>query len=426
MRASRCWFAWALASVAVGCVGSEESSLGSIHVELVGQSPSGAVFRLRDATITVAGPTPRVWNTEDDPDQTSLSANVLTGSYSATLADGWRFERLDHGETAPVTAELLSPNPALFAVADRQRTSVQLQFLVGRELVDLSQGYDIGITIADPPPPVIVVTNQNPPTVQVYPADATGDVAPIRTISGAATTLVTPWGVTISREQIIVCDVGGAIDVFPLTANGNVAPIRRIAGPATTLVDPSAAVVYNGELYVAQSHSLAVFPIDATGNVPPTRTITGIPIGLGHLAIDSGELYVTTPSDSIRVYPATASGPASPTRVIEPRSDGFCPSEGLTIAGNSIFASDRCAHGVVVFPKSAIGPVLPQRVIAGDRTGLRSPQELRLSGDELYVSERDLNRVQVFRTSASGDAAPLRSIVGPHTNLTGPIGLAVF
>src|SRR3954452_2868495 len=69
---------------------SSESSLGSITLNLVGQSASGASYRLRDAVITVTGAgSTVVWNTEQSPDLTSLSANVATGDYSASLQSGW-------------------------------------------------------------------------------------------------------------------------------------------------------------------------------------------------------------------------------------------------------------------------------------------------------------------------------------------------
>jgi hypothetical protein len=40
--------------------------------------------------ITVTGPTSQVWDPEDDPSRTSLSADVEVGDYAAQLQDGWR------------------------------------------------------------------------------------------------------------------------------------------------------------------------------------------------------------------------------------------------------------------------------------------------------------------------------------------------
>ena len=102
-----------------GCFDTgEDSDTGTVGVSLVGHGMSGAVYRLRDATITVSGASPTVvWNTEDDPDRTSLSADVNIGDYSAVLAPGWRLERIVMGQPpVDVVAQLLSPNPAAFTV----------------------------------------------------------------------------------------------------------------------------------------------------------------------------------------------------------------------------------------------------------------------------------------------------------------------
>src|SRR5688572_33299451 len=78
----------ALSSVSA-CVDSDDD-LGTVNINLVGQGTSGQVYRLRDATFNVDGPAPTVWNTEDDPDRMTLSADVPVGAYQVTLAPGWR------------------------------------------------------------------------------------------------------------------------------------------------------------------------------------------------------------------------------------------------------------------------------------------------------------------------------------------------
>ncbi|HWU85638.1 MAG TPA: myxococcus cysteine-rich repeat containing protein [Kofleriaceae bacterium] len=134
------------------CTDPAEGLRGTIELNVVGQAPSGAVYRLRDATIVVAGPTSTTyWFTEDDPDRPALSADVVIGDYSATLQSGWRMERIDGPgpSTTIVSAELKSPNPTLFSVQDSQRTSVPLQFKVFGEEVDMSQGYDIVLEVEE-------------------------------------------------------------------------------------------------------------------------------------------------------------------------------------------------------------------------------------------------------------------------------------
>jgi hypothetical protein len=134
------------------CNGSPES--GTVTVSLVGQAPSGTIYRLRTAIIMVQGPSSTTfWNTEEDLTRTSLSANVVVGQYVAFLQEGWRLEKLVPG-MPPVTvpAQLLSPNPQPFAVADDIRTTVPLRFRVDEGEIDMNQGYDIVIDVEEPSP----------------------------------------------------------------------------------------------------------------------------------------------------------------------------------------------------------------------------------------------------------------------------------
>lgn len=137
-----------LIGAGMGCFGaSGESATGVLSVNLTGTAPTGTVYRLRDASITVDGPTPTVFNTEDDPSRTSLSADVDPGDYSATVQSGWRIERLDGTNATTVSATLISDNPVLFTVLAQQRTSVPLTFRIDGEDVPFTQGYDITLDI---------------------------------------------------------------------------------------------------------------------------------------------------------------------------------------------------------------------------------------------------------------------------------------
>jgi cysteine-rich repeat protein len=137
-----------VATLFPACVDSDADSTGTLSVNLVGQAPSGAVYRLRDATIVVQGPTStKFWFTEDDPDRTSLSANVVAGDYSAVLQPGWRLERVEGPSTTTVAAEVVSPNPVQFSVAALALTTVPLQFRVLHEVIDMSQGYEIVLDV---------------------------------------------------------------------------------------------------------------------------------------------------------------------------------------------------------------------------------------------------------------------------------------
>ena len=82
-------------------------------------------------------------------------------------------------------------------------------------------------------------------TISEFAAGATGNVAPIRTISGSNTALGGgngfSFGLAVSKTSgdIFVSNpASNAILVFAATASGNVAPIQTIAGSATELSEP--------------------------------------------------------------------------------------------------------------------------------------------------------------------------------------------
>jgi hypothetical protein len=407
-----------------GCASVDEPALGAIRLDLVGQAASGTVYRLRNAIITVQGPTSStIWNTEDAPDQTSLSANVVVGDYTAAVQAGWRLERLDGAMATTVTAQLASDNPVQFTVAALQRTSVPLQFRVNAEVVDMSQGYDIVVDVQESPPLLAVANNVltgfGAGGVGVFVAGASGNAAPVREIKPVE---FFPSAVVVADDQLIVSDeLFGTINFYPATATGDVAPSRQIGGPASGLFNPTAMAVFDGELYVVQLQStILVFPLTGTSFVP-SRTLS-VP-GAQSLVIDHGELYVVSAGSTILVYPTTAVGFAEPARAM------FLPTgcaNGIVARGGEIFVTDTCGGGVHVFPEAAAGPVAPLRTISGPRTGLVNTTAIALFGGELYVSDVATSSVRVFPVAAEGDVFPTRVITGGRTDLASPAGVFVF
>jgi len=407
---------------------------GTITLALVGSAPSGTAYRLRDAMITVRGPDSiQVWNTEDAPDQTSLSADVTPGSYTALLADGWRLERLDGASATPVTAARVSDNPARFMVVAGQRTAVPLRFQVDDEEVDLTGGYDIAVTVDEPHPPILVVLNggsssstpPRPPSIAVYPARGDGDVAPLRTIAGPSTTLRAATDLLVVRDRIIVCD-GDAIDLFALSASGDAAPVARIAGPDTGLAGALAIAVASGELYVAQQDgTISVFPLIADGNAAPTRRITNTGVFFPHdMVIDRDEIFVTDLFPMVAhvsVLPALANGDTDLDRQMLWSTLQGASATGLAIHGSELFAISGTTLDVL--PVDGVGFVDPLRTQAVVLNGF----QLALFRNELYVAGPSINSVRVFPADgpSTTSAALIRTIGGPGTGLDKPLAVAV-
>jgi hypothetical protein len=138
-----------IATVSPACTSDE--TLGTIGLNLAGQGPSGTVYVLRNADITITGGTePLVFHTEDNPNATSITGHVTAGPYSASLADGWRLERIANGVAVQAPATLISPNPVSFEVLAGLTTSVQMRFRVDGTDVTLGEGdFDISLGVTE-------------------------------------------------------------------------------------------------------------------------------------------------------------------------------------------------------------------------------------------------------------------------------------
>jgi DNA-binding beta-propeller fold protein YncE len=88
----------------------------------------------------------------------------------------------------------------------------------------------------------IFVANNFNNSVTVYGGTASGNVAPIRIISGASTGINFPQGIAVDtmNNEIFVANIfNNSVTVYGRTANGDVAPTRSISGASTGLGRPT-------------------------------------------------------------------------------------------------------------------------------------------------------------------------------------------
>jgi 6-phosphogluconolactonase (cycloisomerase 2 family) len=130
------------------------------------------------------------------------------------------------------------------------------------------------------------------PSISVYPLNASGNTAPLRTIQGPRTLMNWPshMALHVERQELFVAnDADSSILIFNASAEGDVAPIRVIAGPNTGIQHPPGIALDErlDELFVASmgTPSVTVFPVTANGDVEPIRTIRGAPVGTESLMI---------------------------------------------------------------------------------------------------------------------------------------------
>jgi hypothetical protein len=139
---TRFWIAIATLSAALAAACSVDET-GELHVALTGWARDGrTLYRLRHAELTVTGEgATRVYSTEVDPNLYVIREPLPAGEYTLGIPDGWFLERRQvDGTFDAVPAVMTTPNPQVFAIAERQDTRVTLWFYVGDEEVPLDDG----------------------------------------------------------------------------------------------------------------------------------------------------------------------------------------------------------------------------------------------------------------------------------------------
>ncbi|WP_386067130.1 hypothetical protein ACFJIW_21930 [Tahibacter sp. UC22_41] len=302
-------------------------------------------------------------------------------------------------------------------------------------------------------------TGQNHPLRHFHP-DAMGTAAPIGEISGPTTQLYQPmFGVYEPTEQVIyISDFGGqAIRVYPAFATGDVAPIRVINPPQLAQTRANAPVAAHDELGVIASNCcIYTYPLHANGN--SVARIRGISWGGGadtttKLNNPSSLIYIpATDEYAVKDYdPAsstntrivfharTANGIVAPTRMLT--GTGVANAIALTYdAGTRRLFVLRQAPAVggtrtgsiAIFADTASGDALPIATIEGSATQLNLPDGRYFSGigfdpytSRLMVtipggSSPANNRALAFNytTGTAGNVPPVRVLEGTNVSPT--------
>jgi len=125
-----------------------------------------------------------------------------------------------------------------------------------------------------------------PPSITIYPLDAKGDAAPLRTIQGPKTQLNWMGAFSLDPETgnlWVANDVGNSVLVFRATDNGEVAPMKVVKGDKTGLDHPAGISIdtKNKEVWVSNmgNSSATCYSLAANGNATPVRTIRSAPLG---------------------------------------------------------------------------------------------------------------------------------------------------
>ncbi len=268
---------------------------------------------------------------------------------------------------------------------------------------------------------------------------ATGNITPGATISGAATQLSLPQYMLAdtANNRLFVANKGASSVLIFETAStktGNVAPERIISGAATQLISPVDVALDSGRnlLYVADGSNILAFssPSTISGNSPPVRTISvGFTVAAVFLDPANDRLFVAdSAGNTVRVYDGTSllNGAVAANRIISGAATQLNKPSGLQVdAAGRLIVSNFGAASITIYSNaaSANGNVAPAATISGAATSLGSPTQMILNNatttGDLHVADGNSAVVLVFANigSANGNVVPTRNISGSNTGL---------
>lgn len=240
----------------------------------------------------------------------------------------------------------------------------------------------------------VYVASQGNNAIVVHRKNAKGASAPLRRISGAATGLTTPRDIALdSNNFLYVVNLNGTVRVFPPNANGNVAPIKSFGTGAGNAwgID-----IGGGEIFVRKDTSYNVYSPSASGFPAPTeRSVAGL--GAGRSLSVHGSRVWTPSGTQLRAYSRSADG-ASPTP-IQSINNALPNTE---INGLDTDSSGRihvaAFNGTVrVFSPNADGNDTPLKVLGGPATGLALSTGLEvIDGGRVAVANFSEGKYRVF------------------------------
>ena len=321
---------------------------------------------------------------------------------------------------------------------------VTVSLLLSIVMVPVIGAQSAGAAGADPVG-TTYVSDESAHSIDVFAPGTNGNVAPLRSISGSLTGLGPGFGpddvkVDAAGDVFSSNFSGDSITEYAPGASGNVAPICTISGSNTGLdSNDDISIAPDGTIYVGNfaGNPVEVFAPGACGNVTPERIIVGSATGLGEvdgLGVDAaGNLYVdNTPNGSIEVFAPGANGNVAPVRTISGSLTGLTGPDDIVVGfGGELYVTNGFNGGasVLVFAPGATGNVAPIQDISGSNTDLGAPDDLAVDASgHIFVTDEfsTLGPAMLeYASGATGNVAPATVISGSSTTFIGPEGVAV-
>lgn len=283
--------------------------------------------------------------------------------------------------------------------------------------------------VGPPRPPELYVADDGD-TAQLLVYDlATWSNTPLRTISGSATGLSAPQAVSFDdvHDEVLVANYGppASITTYAATASGNVAPLRTLSlpvGPSDLFVD-----TVNDELYVVYGHAnVDVFSRSAIGGASPIRKIAGASTQLGgatSVSVDAvnNEIFVAnTASQSVAVFPRSANGNVAPIRILQGTNTTLCVPASIFVdtihdelfVGAPGNASIPCDTVLASYQRTASSNIAPIRSIPGTPRPYPAALAADTVRDEIVVANAGLSSITSYARTANGSTPPAHLLSG--------------
>ncbi|HEY4182114.1 MAG TPA: hypothetical protein VGM90_34965 [Kofleriaceae bacterium] len=292
-------------------------------------------------------------------------------------------------------------------------------------------------------PPGIYVSNFAG-AITVYPLDAVGNAAPMRTITGAATGLGGSIGINVDSDGFIYVAnrSQGTVTVYPKDVDGNAAPTRTLMGLGAPEV---LAITADDELLVASCHTCNSDPGDdkifhfakgaatsdsSLGGAPNTNTLLHAPGSVGLDPSDNTLWVANSYTSLVESFPAGASGDVAPARSFNAMLGNL---QSATFADNALFIASPDAGLINIFSTSGTGTPTPV-VIPNHMNGLDVGYPAGLwvetsSGHPvIYLADTDgaIHIIDTTGTTPNLSVASVKTITGAATSLATPLGVRVI
>lgn len=297
------------------------------------------------------------------------------------------------------------------------------------------------------------VANASSNEITVYPANANGNVSPVRVVTGPHTGLNAPVAVALdSQDRLYVTNTrNNTITVYCPHANGDQRPLRTIGGDRTKLAGPlGIAVGTDGAIYVTNcpfcfseilEGFVTIYGATANGNVSPIATLSGSktqlsqPVGIFREP-PAGPLFVANSSgNSITIYDSPFNGNIAPSRVVSGNLTQLVKPLGIALhfaTGDLYVANCRSCIGagpgtINVYSPRVMGNQGPFRVIKGNGKPPLDPEYVAVdqAGRSYLTNVGQTDYITVFATDANGSQAPVAVITGNKTRMHTVQGIAV-